>query len=532
MKVRLTGATLILGLVLLVFLTGCRNLSPVASFTYSPSSGHSPLTVSFDASASHDPDGTIVTYQWAFGDGSTGTDATTSHTYTTPSNHTYSITLTVTDDSGSQATANHVVSVTPPPPNSPPVASFTRTPSSGEAPLSVSFNASGSYDSDGFIASYTWSFGDGGSGSGVTASHTYSSAGTYAAQLTVTDDDGATDTTTIQVEVSASSIPEDLYVDANSGSDTDGDGTQRNPYKTITKAASVASGDGNSHTLHVAAGVYNSELGEESPLELGQGINLVGEGTIRDDVKIAVVINCVSNSSLQNVECYRGIVLTERVAGTALVNVHTYGAEGQVAIRAEGGENSIITGCLIEECITGIRIAQPLTVTNTEIKDCTTGIAVASDGKLALISGCAISNCGYGVYMYSGNATIENDTMTNNIRAVYIDNYSNVHLLIADTSITGSSITDNAAGLAVSEHSSASMMVDLGGGPLGSSGGNTITASKGYNIRDDRLPYSGSIYAKNNTWNDPQPSGTVTGPTDNPPNYIIKNEGNRIIFSD
>ena len=85
--------------------------------------------------------------------------------------------------------------------NSPPVASFTCNPPSGGAPLSVSFNASGSYDSDGSITLYTWSFGDDRNGSGVTASHTYNSAGTYAAQLTVTDNDGSTDTVSRSITV-------------------------------------------------------------------------------------------------------------------------------------------------------------------------------------------------------------------------------------------------------------------------------------------------------------------------------------------
>ena len=203
MKGRLTGAMLLLEMFLLVLLTGCGNLSPIASFTCTPSSGHSPLTVSFDASASYDPDGSIVSYQWTFGDGTNGTGVTISHTYTTTINRTYSVTLTVTDDNGAQATDTHTVSVTPPPPNSPPVASFTRTPSSGEAPLRVLFNASGSYDPDGSITSYVWDFGDGGSGSGVTTTHTYTSAGTYTARLTVTDNDGGIDTVTHSITVTA-----------------------------------------------------------------------------------------------------------------------------------------------------------------------------------------------------------------------------------------------------------------------------------------------------------------------------------------
>ena len=50
MKGRITSATLALGMVLLVLLTACGNLSPVASFTYASTSGESPLTVSFNAS--------------------------------------------------------------------------------------------------------------------------------------------------------------------------------------------------------------------------------------------------------------------------------------------------------------------------------------------------------------------------------------------------------------------------------------------------------------------------------------------------
>lgn len=86
--------------------------------------------------------------------------------------------------------------------NSPPVASFTRSPSFGECPLSVSFNASASRDSDGSIVSYGWTFGDGGSGTGVTTSHTYQNAGTYVAVLRVTDNDGSTDTATRTISVS------------------------------------------------------------------------------------------------------------------------------------------------------------------------------------------------------------------------------------------------------------------------------------------------------------------------------------------
>jgi PKD repeat protein len=82
--------------------------------------------------------------------------------------------------------------------NEPPVASFDYTCTG----LSCDFDGSGSFDPDGWIASYDWDFGDETAhGSGQTASHTYGAAGTYTVVLTVTDDDGATDDETQGVPV-------------------------------------------------------------------------------------------------------------------------------------------------------------------------------------------------------------------------------------------------------------------------------------------------------------------------------------------
>jgi PKD repeat protein len=71
--------------------------------------------------------------------------------------------------------------------NARPTVTFT----SSTTQLQTAFDASGSTDSDGSIASYAWDFGDGMTGSGVSPSHTYATSGTYPVTLTVTDDDGA-----------------------------------------------------------------------------------------------------------------------------------------------------------------------------------------------------------------------------------------------------------------------------------------------------------------------------------------------------
>jgi PKD repeat protein len=109
----------------------------------------------------------------------------------------------VTDDDGATATATESVTVTAPPVNQPPAAAFT----AAESGLTVSVDGSSSTDADGTVASYAWDFGDGGTGAGATASHSYTAGGTYTVSLTVTDEDGATGTTTAPVTVTAPPAP-------------------------------------------------------------------------------------------------------------------------------------------------------------------------------------------------------------------------------------------------------------------------------------------------------------------------------------
>jgi PKD repeat protein len=107
-------------------------------------------------------------------------------------------------------------------PNVPPTASFTATPTSGVAPLAVSFDGGASSDSDGSIASWAWAFGDGTSGSGATTSHSYTSTGTFNATLTVTDNHGATGTKTVAISATADpnviATPFSLTASAGKGS--------------------------------------------------------------------------------------------------------------------------------------------------------------------------------------------------------------------------------------------------------------------------------------------------------------------------
>lgn len=102
-----------------------QNLPPTASFTASCTQ----LDCVVDATASSDPDGTIATYAWDFGDGATGSGATTNHPYATAGS--YTVTLTVTDDDG--ATASSTRTVSPTSGATPPFAAdtFSRTTTNG-----------------------------------------------------------------------------------------------------------------------------------------------------------------------------------------------------------------------------------------------------------------------------------------------------------------------------------------------------------------------------------------------------------------
>src|SRR5262249_11029645 len=90
---------------------------PVANFTVSPASGDTNTNFSFNASSSHDPDGHITQYQWAFGDGSFTSGQVVSHRFTDSS--TYNVSLIVVDNSGIRIAALrflHVDAASEPPP--------------------------------------------------------------------------------------------------------------------------------------------------------------------------------------------------------------------------------------------------------------------------------------------------------------------------------------------------------------------------------------------------------------------------------
>ena len=159
----------------------------VPRFTFTPSTPQDHGTILFDASTSQAPSNNpIASYNWNFGDGRTASGRTVSHEYSGPG--TYIVQLTVVDSYGRSASTSQSLAVTA---GVNPTATFAFSPSDPIPGSTVFFNASASRAAPGrTIVSYEWDFGDGASGSGVTASRRYPLAGSYTVTLVVTDDAG------------------------------------------------------------------------------------------------------------------------------------------------------------------------------------------------------------------------------------------------------------------------------------------------------------------------------------------------------
>ena len=184
------------------------NHPPTASLVITSSViGDLPLTVTFDASESSDPEDSNLTYSWDFGDGITtaGSELAT-HQYLFAG--IYTATVTVTDSQGASNSINsQPIMVTVGDRDgvrATPRAAITVTGISGTVPVVVTFSGANSAPSEqkGSITQYSWNFGDGSTGTGRDGQHTYTDPGIYTVQLTVTDSLGKQAVTTRIIKAS------------------------------------------------------------------------------------------------------------------------------------------------------------------------------------------------------------------------------------------------------------------------------------------------------------------------------------------
>src|SRR5579859_4616883 len=190
-----------------------------ASATGTPTTGNAPLNVSFTGSATG---GTApYSYSWNFGDGTTSTAQNPSHTYTSAG--TYTATLTVTDSASPANTATASVTTNVNSVGNPLQATASAVPTSGQIPLNVAFTGTATGGTPPY--SYSWNFGDGSPVSTAqNPSHTYSTAATYTATLTVTDSASPANTASSSVTITASPVqgtppgpPQNLTATAGTG---------------------------------------------------------------------------------------------------------------------------------------------------------------------------------------------------------------------------------------------------------------------------------------------------------------------------
>jgi PKD repeat protein len=163
---------------------------PVADFSGKPSTGDAPLTISFKDLSTNTP----TSWTWSFGDNSTenATQQNPVHTYTNPGNFTVSLNATNADGSDTQTRTEYIkVNAVPlsQPVATPPVADFSGKPTTGDAPLTISFKDL----STNTPISWTWSFGDNSTENTTEQNpvHTYINPGNYTVSLNATNADGS-----------------------------------------------------------------------------------------------------------------------------------------------------------------------------------------------------------------------------------------------------------------------------------------------------------------------------------------------------
>jgi PKD repeat protein len=250
------------------------NRIPVITELISKGAGNISTTFSFLANAS-DLDGTIVYYRWDFGDGhkkevNNSSGSGISHKYDVSG--TFMVTLKVVDDSGNESLPASCLVVVR---NTPPIARIKVTSQNPATKDTLRFSAEGSMDPDGKIGSYLWDWGDGnshlGDSTGATTTYAYQDDGTYTVRLTVTDNLGATNLTSLIVEVSnrapvatafATSmvnVSEPIYLVALGSTDIDGNITDYS-WK-ISNGASIIQLKGGMQVVRLSsAGNYTVEL--------------------------------------------------------------------------------------------------------------------------------------------------------------------------------------------------------------------------------------------------------------------------------
>ncbi len=269
------------------------NLPPVAVASGLPLSGAVPLAVNFSSAGSSDPEGAALTYSWTFGDGGTSTAANPAHTYASAG--VYSAHLSVSDGTNTTPataitiTATNAVVAT----NRPPVAVASASPTVGATPLSVTFSSAGSSDPEGAALTYSWVFGDGATSTAANPSHTYATAGTHSAQLTVSDGTNQTAATAIAITTAnVSTGPVAVYgFDEGTGA-----------------IALDTSGNGNSGTVNVGGWTKTGKFGGALSFN-GTSSSVTVNDSASLDLSVGMTLEAWVNPTALNAQLWMSVII-------------------------------------------------------------------------------------------------------------------------------------------------------------------------------------------------------------------------------
>jgi len=293
----------------------------VANITSSSTSGEAGLKIKFSVQDISGSANTITNYQWNFDDGHTSSKQVVYHIFPSAGNYTISVTITdqsgQTDDAAINVAITEPTPATPMPPISspiisptpavPPVAAMSANPTHGEANLNVRFTASNTANTQSAITSYIWNFGDGATSRGASVSHTYTSAGTYIANITLTNADGLTSRAIQQIIVNESAPP----IANMSASTTRGEATLRvnfaaedassssspiNRYQWNLGDGSSATGPSVSHS-YTRAGTFLVVVTITN--ENGQSANTSQQITVTEPVVLAPPVASINASPVR-----------------------------------------------------------------------------------------------------------------------------------------------------------------------------------------------------------------------------------------
>lgn len=243
--------------------------------------------------------------------------------------------------------------------NQSPSAQFISTIADNTAPLTITFDASLSNDNDGTVTSYNWDFGDGNSSAGDTTTHSYSTTGTYSVVLTITDNDGANDTTTRNIEISTSVVA-DIELGLNDDGSILFDGSNSQVYG-ANGQANITSyqwdfGDNSSDTGITVSHSYTDLDLYFATLTVTDSNGNTDSETIRTSFSISGTINAASsiltdidvndpsrqsiNNSSQTFEVNNSILTAQTLFNPVLINGFV-NSEGSVS-------NTITSGNFID----------------------------------------------------------------------------------------------------------------------------------------------------------------------------------------